>query len=352
VYLARKIDTGAFYAIKAMAKDDIRAMRMERRVRQERQIMSATRRCPFVVQLFAACTNKDYLFLVMEYVQGGDCFSMLRNIRRLNESATRMYIAELVLALEYLHGHSIIHRDLKPDNILIDKNGHIKLMDFGLASCGLHGSPTAADEPASNSSLSQGQSTYSFRPTTDEGKYYSPVGTSEYVAPEILTGSGHDAAVDWWSLGVLLFEFLAGVTPFCGPTPEATHDNIVTLSANWAALPTSTTETARDLIHKLLTLSPEARLGGRNGANEVKAHPFFQGVRWSSLHTQPAPFVPRLRSVTDLQYFSEERRPRDVPYFTDDRDSEDDFNSFSVRVCLNECGCDGYASSIDVTNGW
>lgn len=410
-------------------------------VKVERNILAYTSN-PFVVKMYYSFQTKEYYYLVMEYLQGGDCFSLLQMLGSMDENMAKMIIAETVLALEYLHSHGIVHRDVKPDNLLIDKKGHIKLTDFGLSKVGLldrqtvvppsYFSPTLSgknNQSSSSSSVSniggsntigsnisstnnnnnnnnttgatmvgghvintetpipsntaipakkekkllslaQSKSLFSassspsipslnllnsdkpispmmmgvkgFIPpppinqqpisniptttttttTTTTGQQsqqqsqqqqqttpplpphnihrkLSCVGTPDYLAPEILLGIGHGASADWFSLGVILYEFLCGVSPFNGSSVQETFQNILQRNISW---PEDMSPEARDLIDKLLALDPRQRLGF-NGAEEIKSHPFFKSINWKTILTQEPYFKPKIENLQDTSYF-------------------------------------------------
>eukprot|EP00005_Dracoamoeba_jomungandri_P000573 CAMPEP_0174253590 /NCGR_PEP_ID=MMETSP0439-20130205/2960_1 /TAXON_ID=0 /ORGANISM="Stereomyxa ramosa, Strain Chinc5" /LENGTH=1854 /DNA_ID=CAMNT_0015334699 /DNA_START=66 /DNA_END=5630 /DNA_ORIENTATION=- len=342
VFLARKKKTGDIYAIKILKKEDMIRKNMVDHVMAERDIMASTKN-PFIVRLYYAFQSDRYLYLVMEYMPGGDLSSLLINVEWFEEPMARQYIAEAVLALEYLHSQGIIHRDLKPDNILIGKDGHIKMTDFGLSYIGL-----AEYEPGCESSMVElpqldkegikpeveeepeillGSSGFTFvnasaEATTpdiadkDNGKNSLSksrgsregvarrrvVGTPDYLAPEALLGTGHGAAVDWWALGVILFEFFTGCPPFNDSTPQEIFTNILSRDIPWAELPPSVSPVARDLIDRLLCPDPKERLGSQ-GVEEIKAHPFFEGINWKTLLATPALFKPKIDDPLDTGYF-------------------------------------------------
>jgi microtubule-associated serine/threonine kinase len=342
VYLARKRATGDLYAIKVMRKVDLIRKNMVQSVKNERNILAMANN-PFVVRFYYSFTSRDNLYIVMEYLNGGDCFSLLRNLGALDEDIARQYVAEAVLALEYCHTQGIIHRDLKPDNLLVSSNGHIKLTDFGLSCFGVIDStdpvaPTiameldgasapcsprvprrtsgstlgsdaalaAAASPASKADMLR-EANLLASPRLPPGLSAAEeprraVGTPDYLAPELLLGTGHGLEVDWWSLGVILYEFVVGVPPFAADTPEEIFQNILDRNISWPEGDETSAE-CRDLVDRLLTLDPKQRLGHR-GAGEVKLHPWFAGVDWASLARQKVAFVPQPDCDTDTSYFS------------------------------------------------
>ncbi|KAI3748992.1 hypothetical protein L6452_12484 [Arctium lappa] len=223
VFLARKRATGDVFAIKVLKKADMIRKNAVQSILAERDILISARN-PFVVRFFYSFTCRENLYLVMEYLNGGDLFSLLRNLGCLEEDMARVYIAELVLALEYLHSLNVIHRDLKPDNLLIGRDGHIKLTDFGLSKVGLinstedlSGSSTIRTAIFQDNEIKT-ETTCSVN--REQRQKLSVVGTPDYLAPEILLGMGHGATADWWSVGVILFELLVGLPPFNAESPQ------------------------------------------------------------------------------------------------------------------------------------
>lgn len=228
--------------------------------------------------------------MVMEYVEGGDCATLLKSMGPLPLDMARLYFSETVLALEYLHSYGIVHRDLKPDNLLITSEGHIKLTDFGLSKMGLMSLTTNLYE----SNLDK---------DTKQFNDKQVCGTPEYIAPEVILRQGYGKPVDWWSMGVILYEFLVGCVPFFGNTPEELFAHTINSEIEWPdedeyAPP----EDAKDLITRLLQQNPIDRLGA-GGAHEVKEHIFFDGLDWESLLRQKAAFVPQLDNEEDTSYF-------------------------------------------------
>jgi serine/threonine protein kinase len=526
VYLARKKKTGDLYAVKALRKKDMIRKKQVDRIKSERNIMISTTaesksssENPFVVNLYYTFQSKRHLYMVMEYMPGGDLYSLLKAMSYFEEDMAKFYMAEIVLAVEYLHSRHITHRDLKPDNLLVGRDGHTKLTDFGLSRFGLLDKPFLTDQPPLTSPegdwigdgephsqgqpfhrpkltrsmtapshplnpvmLSQtqqipapspmGQSTlnvpsgqqlkaknsrnsrttasykdlppssrhvqrigsrdslnsddfgsaermwigrsytgdqsltssvksdasssditdlragsdpeikishgrkeedksestdgddidhllsqsvgslphhpqprrgselnksgpgmpltptsispdmmmlrsslnnsYSSLTNTARGgsklvyRRYSFVGTPDYLAPEVILGTGHSFSVDWWALGVILFEFLTGIPPFNAETEQQIYENIINRRIPWEYLPDEVSQEARDLIDRLLCLSTEDRLGAK-GATEVKAHPFFKGVDWKNVSKENPPFKPNLDDDEDTSYFDDER---------------------------------------------
>jgi len=265
----------------------------------ERDIMTFTDN-PFVVALICTFETKNHLCLVMEYVEGGDVATLLKNIGGpLNIDIARMYFAETTLAVEYLHSYGIIHRDLKPDNLLITAIGHIKLTDFGLSKIGLMSLTTNFYEKL----LDKETKTFNDKQIC---------GTPSYIAPEVILRQGYGKPVDWWSMGIILYEFLVGIPPFTGNTPDDLFANVINGYIDWNQL-TSDIDTdssedifcldAKNLIEQLLEHDPSKRLGTLGGAYEIRSHPFCSCINWNTLLREKADFVPVLESPDDTSYF-------------------------------------------------
>ncbi|GMH19702.1 hypothetical protein Nepgr_021543 [Nepenthes gracilis] len=305
VFLARKRATGDLFAIKVLKKADMICKNAVERILAERNILITTRN-PFVVRFFYSFTCKENLYLVMEYLNGGDLYSLLRNLGCLDEDMARVYIAEVVLALEYLHSLNVVHRDLKPDNLLISPDGHIKLTDFGLSKVGLINSTNDLSGPSisSNAFLDDDKTDSTTQHSSRRELHRKPsvVGTPDYLAPEILLGMGHGATADWWSVGVILFELLVGIPPFNAESPQQIFNNIMNQDIPWPKIPEEMSYEAYDLINKLLIGSPAQRLGA-TGAREVKGHIFFKDINWDTLAGQKAMFIPSAEDVYDTSYF-------------------------------------------------
>uniref|UniRef100_A0A453JJZ2 non-specific serine/threonine protein kinase n=3 Tax=Triticinae TaxID=1648030 RepID=A0A453JJZ2_AEGTS len=271
VFLAKKRVTGDLFAIKVLKKADMIRKNAVESILAERDILISARN-PFVVRFFYSFTCRENLYLVMEYLNGGDLYSLLRGLGCLDEDMARTYIAELVLALEYLHSLNVIHRDLKPDNLLISRDGHIKLTDFGLSKVGLINSTDDLSGPDVSTALVGDN-----QPTDAEQRAHkrrqrqkqTAVGTPDYLAPEILLGMSHGPTADWWSVGVILFEILVGIPPFNAEHPQIIFDNIMNREIPWPQVPQELSSEAYDLIDKLLIENPVQRLGA-TGAGESR----------------------------------------------------------------------------------
>uniref|UniRef100_A0A4W6BXS3 Ribosomal protein S6 kinase n=1 Tax=Lates calcarifer TaxID=8187 RepID=A0A4W6BXS3_LATCA len=295
VFLVRKVsghDAGKLYAMKVLKKATIvQKAKTAEHTRTERQVLEHIRQSPFLVTLHYAFQTDTKLHLILDYVNGGELFTHLVQRVRFKEQEVALYSGEIVLALEHLHKLGIVYRDLKLENILLDSNGHIVLTDFGLS-----------------------------KEFDQVERAFSVCGTIEYMAPEIVEGgeSGHDKAVDWWSLGVLMYELLTGGSPFTVDGDENSHTDIAKrISKKDPPFPKDMGPLAKDLIQRLLIKDPKTRLGsGPNGAENVKKHPFYQKINWEDLAAKkvPAPFKPVIRDELDVSNFAEEFTEMDPTY--------------------------------------
>uniref|UniRef100_A0A914WKZ2 non-specific serine/threonine protein kinase n=1 Tax=Plectus sambesii TaxID=2011161 RepID=A0A914WKZ2_9BILA len=290
VYLVRHRETRQRFALKKMSKQSLMLRNQIDQVYAERDILTFTDN-PFVVSFYGSFETKHHLCMLMEYVEGGDCAALLKNAGTLPADLTRLYIAETVLAIEYLHSYGIVHRDMKPDNLLITAMGHIKLTDFGLSKIGLMNRTTLVYEGGLDVA------------DTQQFKDKQLCGTPEYIAPEVILRQGYGKPVDWWALGVILYEFLVGIVPFIGNTPEELFANVISEDIVFPTDEEAMSEEAEDLVRHLLEKNPLERLGTLNGAAEVSVHPFFKGLDFNSLLRQKAEFVPRLENEEDTSYF-------------------------------------------------
>uniref|UniRef100_A0A8C9ZM32 Ribosomal protein S6 kinase n=1 Tax=Sander lucioperca TaxID=283035 RepID=A0A8C9ZM32_SANLU len=296
VFLVRKNtghDVGQLYAMKVLKKAAIvQKAKTTEHTRTERQVLEHIRQSPFLVTLHYAFQTQSKLHLILDYVSGGEMFTHLYQRDHFPEEAVRIYIGEIILALEHLHKLGIVYRDIKLENILLDSEGHVVLTDFGLSKEFLE---------------EEKERTYSF------------CGTIEYMAPEIIRGkSGHGKSVDWWSLGILMFELLTGASPF---TLEGERNSQSEVSKRILRcdppFPSMIGPTAQDLLKKLLVKDPHKRLGsGPRGSEDIKAHTFFKGLNWADLAQKKvsSPFKPELKSELDVGNFAEEFTGMDPVY--------------------------------------
>ncbi|XP_056316061.1 microtubule-associated serine/threonine-protein kinase 2 isoform X2 [Danio aesculapii] len=307
VFLVRHKETRQRFAMKKINKQNLILRNQIQQAFVERDILTFAEN-PFVVSMFCSFETRRHLCMVMEYVEGGDCATLLKHIGALPVDMARMYFAETVLALEYLHNYGIVHRDLKPDNLLITSMGHIKLTDFGLSKIGLMSLTT---------NLYEGHIEKDTREFLDK----QVCGTPEYIAPEVILRQGYGKPVDWWAMGVILYEFLVGCAPFFGDTPEELFGQVISDEIIWPEGDEALPPDAQDLISKLLRQNPLERLG-TGSAFEVKQHRFFTDLDWNSLLRQKAEFIPQLESEDDTSYFD----TRSDRYHHVDSEEEDDTN--------------------------
>uniref|UniRef100_A0A452TYA9 non-specific serine/threonine protein kinase n=1 Tax=Ursus maritimus TaxID=29073 RepID=A0A452TYA9_URSMA len=314
VYLVRHRDTRQRFAIKKINKQNLILRNQIQQVFVERDILTFAEN-PFVVSMFCSFETRRHLCMVMEYVEGGDCATLLKNMGPLPVDMARMYFAETVLALEYLHNYGIVHRDLKPDNLLITSLGHIKLTDFGLSKIGLMSMAT---------NLYEGHIEKDTREFVDK----QVCGTPEYIAPEVIFRQGYGKPVDWWAMGVVLYEFLVGCVPFFGDTPEELFGQVVSDEIMWPEGDEALPADAQDLITRLLRQSPLDRLG-TGGTHEVKQHPFFWTLDWAGLLRHKAEFVPQLEAEDDTSYF-DTRSERYRHLGSEDEETNDEESSTEI----------------------
>ncbi|KAF2761939.1 serine/threonine-protein kinase cot-1 [Pseudovirgaria hyperparasitica] len=322
VKLVQRRNDGKVYALKSLVKSEMFKKEQLAHVRSERDILAESD-SPWVVKLHTTFQDNTFLYMLMEFLPGGDLMTMLIKYEVFTEDITRFYMAEIALAIEAVHKLGFIHRDIKPDNILLDRGGHIKLTDFGL-STGFHkehdagyyktlmtgaGAHKSARDNRNSMNLDQIQLTVSNRTQINTWRKsrrqlaYSTVGTPDYIAPEIFSGNGYDFGCDWWSVGTIMFECLVGWPPFCAEEPPDTYRKIVEWQRYLSFPPDcKLSPDALDFIRRLICAADD-RLGRIGGAHEIKQHPFFRGVQWDGLRRIRAPFEPKLQSAIDTQYF-------------------------------------------------
>ncbi|PAA56462.1 hypothetical protein BOX15_Mlig033204g1 [Macrostomum lignano] len=317
VHLVRHKASRQRFAMKKVRKTHLVLRNQVDQAFAERDILSFADN-PFVVSLFCTFETKKYLCMVMEFVEGGDCASLLKQIEVLPLDLARMYFAEIVLALEYLHSYGIVHRDLKPSNLLISSEGHIKLTDFGLSKIGLMTLATSLYETGLKDCA-----------MFSDAQIF---GTPEYISPEVILRQGYGKPVDWWAAGIILYQFLVGFVPFTADSAEELFMLLVSdppPTIEWPeeeelALPPE----AVDLISRLLETEPLLRLG-TGGPHEVKEHAFFSSVDWTGLLKEKAEFVPQLDHDEDTSYFD----PRSDRY-NHESNSEDEVTDESEEAPL------------------
>ncbi|XVE49648.1 hypothetical protein DITRI_Ditri01bG0098600 [Diplodiscus trichospermus] len=288
VHLVELKGTGELFAMKAMEKSMMLNRNKVHRACVEREIISLLDH-PFLPSLYSSFQTPTHVCLITDFCPGGELFALLdkQPMKFFKEESARFYAAEVVIGLEYLHCLGIIYRDLKPENILLQKDGHLVLTDFDLSFM-TSSKPQVLKYPLPDKrrrSRSQPPPTFVAEPMTQSNSF---VGTEEYIAPEIITGAGHSSAIDWWALGILLYEMLYGRTPFRGKNRQKTFSNILHKDLTFpSSIPVSLS--ARQLINALLNRDPASRLGSRTGANEIKQHPFFRGINWPLIRCMSPP---------------------------------------------------------------
>ncbi|KAJ6036874.1 hypothetical protein N7540_001153 [Penicillium herquei] len=307
VYLVREKKSSRLYAMKVLSKKEMIKRNKIKRALAEQEIL-ATSNHPFIVTLYHSFQSEDYLYLCMEYCSGGEFFRTLqtRPGKCISEDAARFYAAEVTAALEYLHLMGFIYRDLKPENILLHQSGHIMLSDFDLSKqSGPGGAPTMIPGRSGGTS-SAALPTIDTKSCIADFRTNSFVGTEEYIAPEVIKGCGHTSAVDWWTLGILIYEMLFGTTPFKGKNRNATFASILRDEVQFPehSGAQQTSNLCKSLIRKLLIKDETKRLGARAGASDVKTHPFFRTTQWALIRHMKPPMIPHQgRAGTDTINF-------------------------------------------------
>ncbi|KAH9613905.1 hypothetical protein KSS87_000903 [Heliosperma pusillum] len=314
VRICREKSTSHVYAMKKLKKSEMLQRGQVEHVKAERNLLAEVdSNC--IVKLYCSFQDEEYLYLIMEYLPGGDMMTLLMRKDTLTEDEARFYVGETVLAIESIHKHNYIHRDIKPDNLLLDKYGHMKLSDFGLCKpldCrSIQEKDFSVGTNLSGALQRDGRPVASRRTQQEQLLHwqknrrmlaYSTVGTPDYIAPEVLLKKGYGMECDWWSLGAIMYEMLVGYPPFYSDDPMSTCRKIV----NWRhhlKFPEEArlSREAKDLICKLLC-SVEQRLGTK-GADEIKAHPWFKGTAWDKLYQMEAAFIPEVNDELDTQNF-------------------------------------------------
>ena len=328
VRVCRQISTGDIVAVKKMRKEDMLNKNQLMHVRTEKEIMTASN--PWIVKLKYSFQDDYYLYLVMDFLPGGDLMNLLMKKEVLTEDEARFYTAEMILAVDSVHKLNCIHRDLKPDNILIDKRGHIQLSDFGLSKLSdkVFYPMSAKDAPktpknlmnSGNDSITTANTNINLSNSLKNKKFhkknrllaYSTVGTPDYIAPEVFGQNGYGQEVDWWSIGVMFFEMVVGYPPFFSENPSETCKKIIKWKENFA-IPEDAelSPEAENLILKMVAPA-EIRLGV-HGVEEIMRHPFFKGVDWNNIRKSKAPFIPEIKNDYDTKYF--DTFPEEEPFY-------------------------------------
>lgn len=286
VYLVKLISTGELFAMKVLRKEKLLMQNVIRYAITERNILSRINH-PFIIKMKFAFQSEDKLYLVLDYCSGGCLSYYIAKEKHFTEDTARFFAAEIVLAIEELHKNHIIYRDLKPDNVLIDENGHVVLTDFGLSKQGVE----------------------------DEDLASSFCGSLAYLAPEMVKQTGHNKSVDWYLLGVLLYEMLIGFPPFYSVNKDQMFKNIENAKVR---IPARISTVGKNLIKQLLKRDPLKRLGSIKGAEEVKLHPFFEGICWKSVENKElkSPIVPKNGVVPGFvpKFHMKEKAPEEVDF--------------------------------------
>lgn len=291
VYLVKEKASLRLYAMKVLNKKEMIQRNKIKRALAEQEIL-ATSNHPFVVTLYHSFQSEESLYLCMEYCMGGEFFRALqtRETKTIGEDDARFYAAEVTAALEYLHLMGFIYRDLKPENILLHQLGHIMLSDFDLSK---QSAKTKGPEIQFAKSHNHSNPTIDTKACIDGFRTNSFVGTEEYIAPEVIRGKGHTSAVDWWTLGIFIYEMLYGTTPFKGRDRKATFSNVLKKDVKFHdTQPVS--GNCKNMIKKLLIKDETKRLGSKLGASDIKYHSFFKNTQWALLRHQQPPMIPVL----------------------------------------------------------
>ncbi|XP_065184052.1 serine/threonine-protein kinase Sgk2-like [Sycon ciliatum] len=306
VLLAQQIESGEYYAIKVLAKTSILRKNKSQQIMAERNVLLHNARHPFLVGLHSSFQSSKHLFLVLDYVNGGELFYHLQREQSFSEPRSRFYAAEISSALGYLHSMNIIYRDLKPENILLDAEGHIKITDFGLCKEG----------------IMDGDTTGTF------------CGTPEYLAPEVLQKKLYTKAVDWWCLGCVLHEMLFGLPPWYSTNLAEMYNGILTQPLR---LKSTISANARTILRDLLEKDPEERLGYKEGLQNIMSHVFFDEINWPNLYERkiPPPWNPSVHGSGDTTNISNEftceHLSKSITETGKIDNGQDDFAGFSYR---------------------
>ena len=352
VCLARKKQTRDLFAIKIMDKKKMEEKGVTEQIINERNILNKVNNDYIVRGVYTFQTSR-FLYIVMEYMKGGDFSGLLENLGAMDETSAKTYLAQIVVAIEYLHSLGIIHRDLKPDNILIDGSGFIKLTDFGLSEINMKNikdqyelvaiKNNVDSNPFVNMDMSDSDSSDDEPPLVNMGlmtqesvqkredafknkirltqnldniknKNIQPknrskiIGTPDYIAPEVINGEEVTKNVDWWALGVIAYEFMTGNLPFHAPKWEKIFENIQQKNIRWPEdIDNALSKEAIDFMKSLMTYEVDQRLGSK-GVHDVRNHPFFNGIDWDNLDKSDVPFKPEVDNEIDTTFFTDSKK--------------------------------------------
>jgi len=266
---------GKYYAVKFMKKHEIIKLKQVDHINNEKRLMAQID-YPFVVNMMGYTKDDRFVYIVMECIGGGELFTHLRRARKFSDEISKFYAAQVAGAFAHCHSKNIIHRDLKPENILMCQNGYSKLTDFGFAKI-----------------IEPGTRTYTL------------CGTPEYIAPEVLLNKGHGKPVDWWTLGILIYEMIVGQPPFCDEDPMGIYQKIL---AGKIYFPKYFDKNAKALVKKLLTADLSKRYGNlKDGSDDILKHKWFSSLDWQKLEKLevPAPYKPTMKDETDVSNFED-----------------------------------------------
>jgi len=274
---------GKHYAVKFMKKHEIMKLKQVDHINNEKRLMAQIN-YPFIVNMVGFAKDLCYVYIVMECISGGELFTHLRRARKFTDEQSKFYAAQIAAAFAHMHNKNIIHRDLKPENILLLPNGYCKLTDFGFAKV-----------------LEPGTRTYTL------------CGTPEYIAPEVLLNKGHGKPVDWWTLGILIYEMICGQPPFCDEDPMGIYQKIL---AGKVYFPKYFDKNAKALVKKLLTADLSKRYGNlKDGPQDVLKHAWFASLNFSELeeYKVAAPYKPKMSSDSDFSNYEDIPDSNDTP---------------------------------------
>lgn len=307
IILCKRISTNKFYAVKALKKMDIINHNDYAQVMEEKKVLRIITECqhPFLLHLFACLQDSKYIMFVLDFVEAGDLATHIHRMKAFSDNQTRFYAAIIVLCIEFLHDNNIMYRDLKMENLLIDKYGYLKLVDFGLSK--------------TNSNKITRTNTF--------------CGTIDYMAPEMLIDNSYTRMVDWWALGVLIYYMIIGKVPFAEETDMESLNAIIVKPI---ILPKTISASLSSLILSLMDRNPYSRLGSQNGAGDIKIHSYFKSIRFSKLISRQicSPFIPELEHPLDLSYFDSQ--------FTKKKPTLESAESVTSKTCDDESFFDDF----------